>query len=251
MAFTIAAAKAAADNVAKTVRDIEAAAVTLEANRLALVVRIQAWTDADWESGPLAGAATMVNEIAALRNKCKAVVKSFSDQAWTAVQQTFSDWFGDNKAVGDRLPPEFAQLVRGSAGYIDPLHVWPPFETDMAEIVHPGAAGNQTIEADPIDTTLYGGGVIKSKVKTATLTTSAGGNLTVVVNGLQYNGDLWQATITITSGSVVGTKDVAVPAIADTFCKKITSFVITCVGAETWTAGDLDILTDDDRSPAA
>jgi len=251
MAFGKTALHGFADNVAKTVRDIETAAVTLEANRAALVARVQGWSDADWESGPLGALMVEYTEIQALRNKIKLSPKALCNQALAAAQQSLSEWYGALRAMGDRLPPEFGQLVRANAGQIDPQYVWPPFETVMAEVIHPGAAEDQTIESAPIDTKLYAGGIIKSVVKTATLTTSAAGDLTVTIHGLQYNGDAWQGTITITSGSIVGTEDVAVPSIPDTFCKEITSIVCTPTGAETWDAGDLDILTDDDRSPAA
>lgn len=251
MAFSKTTLHAAADNVAYKVRAIETLATALEAARAALVVRVQAWADADWEAGPLAALSTEAAEITALRNKPKAVVKAICDQAIKAVKMSLSDWYGAARAMGDRLPPEFGQLVRANAGQFDPRYIWPPLNTDMGEIVHPGAALNQTIEVAPYDTKQYAGAIIKSKVKTAPVVTSAGGVLTIVVNGYQYNGDAWQGTITITSASAIGTEDIAVPAIANTFCTQITSFVVTCVGAETWDTGDLDIFTDDDRAPAA
>lgn len=251
MAFSKTTLHAAADNVALKVRAIETLATALEVSRAALVVRVQAWADADWEAGPLAALTNEAAEITALRNKVKAFVKSVCDQSLPAVAMSLSDWYAAARAMGDRLPPEFGQLVRANAGQFDPRYIWPPLNTDLGEILFPGAALNQTIEVAPIDTKQYAGAIVKSKVKTAPLTTSAAGNLTITVNGTQYNGDAWQGTITITSGSIVGTEDIAAPAIANTFCTQITSFVVTCVGAETWTAGDLDIFTDDDRAPAA
>ena len=251
MAFNIAALHGVADNKAKDVRDIETLATTLEANRAALVARVQGWADADWEDGPLGALTVQYAEIAGLRNKVKAFVKAMSDQALKAVKMSLSDWYGAGRAMGQRLPPEFGQLVRANSGQVDPRYIWPPFETDMAEVIHPGAAINQTIETAPIDTKQYAGAILKSVVKTATLTTSAAGDLTITITGTQYNGDAWQGVITITSGSVVGAEDVAVPAIADTFCTQITSIVATPTGAETWDDGDLDILTEDDRAPAA
>jgi len=251
MAFNIAALHAAADNTALTVRDIETAAAALEANRAALATRVQGWDDDDWEDGPLGALKVQYAEIAGLRNKVKAFVKAVCDQALKAVSLSLSDWYGAGRTMAQRLPPEFGQLVRANAGLIDPRYVWPPFETDMAEIIHPGTPTDITIETAPIDTKQYAGGIVKSKVKTGTLTTSAAGDLTITVNGTQYNGDAWQGTIVIASGSVVGTEDVATPAIPDTFCTQITGFVVTPTGAETWDAGDLDIMTDDDRAPAA
>ena len=251
MAFSKTTLHEAADNVALKVRAIEALAVTIEAARVALVARVQGWADAAWEGGPLTALTTEAAEITSLRNKVKALVKSICDQSLPAVSMSLSDWYESVRAMGDRLPPEFGQLVRANAGAIDPRYVWPPFETDMAEIIHPGTATDITIVTAPWDTKQYAGGIVKSKIKTAPLSTSAGGDLTITVNGLQYNGDAWQGTITITSGSIVGAEDVAVPAIANTFCTQITSFVVTCVGAETWDTGDLDIMTEDDRTPAA
>jgi hypothetical protein len=251
MAFNLAALHAATDNLALTVRTIEAAAVTLEADRAALVARVQGWSDADWEAGPLAALGVQYAEIAALRNKIKATAKSLCDQALPAVGLSLSDWYGSLRTMGQRLPPEFGQLVRANAGQILPLYVWPPLNTDMGEVLKPGAPTNITLVTAPIDTKQYAGGVIKSKIKTAPLVTSGAGNLTLTILGTQYNGDAWGGVITITSGSIVGVEDIAVPSIANTFCTQITSIVVTCVGAETWTAGDLDILTDDDRAPAA
>lgn len=251
MAFGVSALHAYADNVAKTVRDIVTAQATLEANRTALQTRVQAWDDDDWESGPLDALLQQANEIVALRTKVKAAVKAICDQALKVVSMSLSDWYVAARTAAQRLPPEFGQLVRANSGQFEPQAIWPPFETVMGEINFPGAAGDQSVEAAPIDTAQYAGGIIKSVVKTATLTTSAAGDLTITVNGLQYNGDAWQGTIVITSGSVIGTEDIATPAIPNTFCVEITDYVVTPTGAETWDAGDLDILTDDDRSPAA
>ena len=131
MAFSKTTLHAAADNVALTVRDIEAAATTIEATRVALVARIQGWADADWEGGPLEAGRLQSAEILALRNKVKAFVKAVCDQALPAVSMSLSDWYAAVRAMGDRLPPEFGQLVRANAGAIDPRYIWPPFETVM------------------------------------------------------------------------------------------------------------------------
>ena len=66
-----------------------------------------------------------------------------------------------------------------------------------------------------------------------------------------YNGDAWQGTAVITSGSAIGVEDAVVPAIADTFCVEVTSIVCTPTGVETWDAGEFDVMVDDDRVPAA
>ena len=251
MAFNIAAAEAAADNVALTVRDIEAAAVTLEVTRAALVVRVQAWADPDWEAGPLAASNVQIAEIEALRSKIKAFVKGLTDQALLAVEMSFSDWYGANRVMGDRLPPEFGQLVRSNAGQIDPRYIWPPYETAMGDAVFPGAAADTSVVATPYDTKQYAGATLMTRVKFATIVTSAVGDLTITINGLQYNGDAWQGEATITSGSIVGVEDVVVPAIANTFCVAVTEIIVTPTGVETWDAGEFDVLVDDDRVPAA
>jgi len=250
MAFDIAALHAATDNLALTVRTIEATAVTLEADRAALVVRVQAWGDADWEAGPLAALSVQYAEIVALRNKVKATAKALCDQALTAVSMSLSDWYDSLRAMGDRLPPEFGQLVRANAGQILPLYVWPPFETQMAEVVFPGAALNQTIETAPIDTKQYAGANMKLKVKTATILTSVAADLAVVVNGYQYNGDPFHGTATIPKGSIVGFEVAVVTGYTDVFCREITTIVCTVAGGA-WTQGEFDALTDDDRAPAA
>jgi len=250
MAFSKTTLHAAADNVALKVRAIEALAVTLEATRVALVARVQGWADAAWEGGPLTALTTEAAEITSFHNKVKAFVKSICDQALPAVGMSLSDWYAATRAMGDRLPPEFGQLVRANAGAIDPRYVWPPFETDMAEIIHPGTPTDITIVTAPWDTKQYAGGILKVKVKTATIDTGGAAQpVALTINGLQYNGDAWQGTASIAEGKVVGDEIAVAPAFSDIFCTQITSIVVTCAG--TWSAGDLDIMTDDDRSPAA
>jgi len=250
MAFNIAALHAASDNLALTVRTIEAAAVTLEADRAALVVRVQAWGDADWEAGPLAALGVQYAEIAALRNKIKATAKSLCDQALPAVGLSLSDWYGAGRTLGQRLPPEFGQLVRANAGQIDPRYVWPPVNTDMGEVLKPGAPTNITLETAPIDTKQYAGGIIKAVVKTATIDTGGGGKAVVLtILGTQYNGDAWSGTVSIAEGALVASEHIVTPGTTNSFCTQITSIVVTCAG--TWAAGNLDIFTDDDRAPAA
>ena len=257
MAFDIAAAEAAADNVALTVRDIETAAAALEVTRAALVVRVQAWADADWEAGPLAAARVQIAEITALRNKVKAFVKGLTDQSLLAVETSFSDWYAANRTLADRLPPEFGQLVRANAGQIDPRYIWPPYETAMGDAVFPGAAADTSVVATPYDTKQYAGADLMTRVKFATIVTSAVGDLTVAVNGLQYNGDPFHGVAVISSGDIIGTESPVQVSdgmggfLTDVFCVEVTSIVVTPTGVETWDAGEFDVLVDDDRVPAA
>lgn len=252
MAFDIAGLHGLADNVALTVRDIEATQVTLESNRVALVARVQALADADWEGGLLEKGKAQYDEIAVLRRKIKTFVDGLCDQSLNVTGLSLSAWYAANRAIGNRLPPEFGQLVRVNAGKIDPRYIWPPFETQMADAAFPGAAGDQDIESAPIDTEQYAGAILKTKVKTAIIQTSDTTNLLVTINGTQYNGDAWQGTASIPHGSIVGFELAVTPAIPDTFCTAITSMVFTIVGGggATWTQGEIDVLTNDDRTPA-
>ena len=250
MAFTIAALHAATDNLALTVRTIEAAAVTLEADRVALVARVQGWADANWEAGPLAALGVQYAEIAALRDKVKATAKSLCDQALPAVSMSLSAWYGAGRTLGQRLPPEFGQLVRANAGQIDPRYVWPPLDTNLAKVVKPGAALNQTIVTAPIDTKQYAGAVLAAVVKTATIATGgAAAPVVLTILGTQYNGDAWGGSVSVPETSIVGTRVAVTPSIANTFCTRVTSIVVTCGG--TWAAGDVWLNAEDDRTPAA
>jgi len=248
MAFNIAALHAAADNVALKVRTIEAAAVTLEADRVALVARVQGWADADWEDGPLAALMVETSELTGLRNKARAFVKAMCDQSLKAESLSLSDWYGAGRTMAQRLPPEFGQLVRANAGLLDPRYVWPPLGTILGDADFPGATINQTIVTAPIDTKQYAGGILGLKVKTAPIDTTSGGDVTVVVNGLQYNGDAWQGTATLAHAAAIGHIEDVVPAIANTFCVQITS--MTGPTAD-WIAGAFDVVVVDDRTPAA
>jgi len=248
MAWSIAGLHGLADNVALKVREIEALAVTLESDRVAQVARVQALADPDWEGGLLESLTTETAEITALRNKVKAFVKAVGDQSLKAVGMSLSEWYGENRTGAQRLPPEFAELVRANNGEIDPRYVWPPFETNMAEAEAPGAVANQDLSIAPIDSKQYAGGGLKLHVLVK-VETSVAQPLGVVVDGIQYNGDPWQGSASIPKDSVPGFEVAVTPAIAGTFCLAVTGMVCTVAGGA-WTAGKFSVLTVDDRTPA-
>lgn len=250
MAFNIAGLQGMAGNIAQTVRDIESAQVTLESNRAALVARVQALADDDWEAGPLDACRVQVDEIALLRTRIKAFVKALCDQAVTVTGKSLSDWFSDNRALGDRLPPEFGQLVRANAGEFDPRCIWPPFETPMGECAFPGAVLDQALAASPIDSRQYAAAKLKVKTKVASVTTDNMNPVHVKIAGIQYNGDAWEGSADIPHDSLIGTEVPVTPTIADTFCLAVTGMTVSVSSGGVWTAGEFDVLTDDDTAPA-
>jgi hypothetical protein len=172
-------------------------------------------------------------------------VKDLASAIEANQEHSLSDEWGEKlkteqDATLKRIPCYFADMFKGQ---IAPNLVFPKENIELGSVAIVTSVDTYT-DGNEIDTTKYGGAVLKVRV-TVQMTTNPA---IVTINGLDENGSKWEGTVTIAVDKTVGTEIDVTPSIAGTYCANVTDVVLT---APKPAAGGFKILSKEDRALTA
>jgi len=157
------------------------------------------------------------------------------DGSALVIGSTFDAWFTSVKTslTNPLLTNEFSRVWRRLFGQasLSAKNCSGVTGTSFGTAVISGATTiTFTTVADPIDTTLYGGGLLELYVTTqveSADTSPTTGTLT----GVDLNGSAWTGTYSIADASIVGSVHLVVPSIAKTYPVEITAMTTANAGS--------------------